>query len=88
MQGLLEYNKNPLIWKWSLLDLRTDKWKLLLAARWKRTYENTLFELDDVYEDIMKVDISNKPDEAISLVQEYICNNIWGLWIVWNLKDC
>nr|MDD3720348.1 prepilin-type N-terminal cleavage/methylation domain-containing protein [Candidatus Gracilibacteria bacterium] len=67
------------VYSGSISNLGQDSDKLIFIDNLKGVYNGTILQGDENYKDIIEVDTINNQPQAISLVNDYIKNNIGGL---------
>ncbi|NUJ97375.1 hypothetical protein HGA92_01145 [Candidatus Gracilibacteria bacterium] len=71
---------NPVIYSGSINSITQDPNKLSFINNLKQVYQGTILATDRTYNDIMNINTINNADGAITLVNNYIENNIGGLF--------
>jgi len=82
----VEYNpSNLVVYNWTSIDLSKDEDKITFLSNLQNAYSWSFLSSEPSYSDIIDVDIVNNPNIAISLVNNFVDNNIW--WIVWTQSN-
>jgi len=69
-----------LIYTGSVSDFNTWSWKLDFIWNLKDYYAGTDIASTDDFQELINIDTTNNPNEAIDLVNTYVLVNEWGLW--------
>ncbi|MDD3302144.1 MAG: prepilin-type N-terminal cleavage/methylation domain-containing protein [Candidatus Gracilibacteria bacterium] len=80
MTGEVEYNpSNLVVYNGTSIDLSKDEDKITFLSNLQNAYSGSFLSSEPAYSDIIDVDIVNNPNIAISLVNNFVDNNIGGI---------